>query len=189
LLAAAFARARRRVTLVDKPTVLRGAARLFRAAAARHARPGIEFELVNADAFVASLVRDPGRVDVIAATSFLADLVSDLLAGLAGGVGTVASASLGDDIAVFEPVHGSAPRHAREVPARVNPEGAIRAAAMMLDHVGLRVRAGVIRGALADVLSRTRTPDRGGDATTQEFGRAVARASAAAWRDSAIQKR
>jgi isocitrate dehydrogenase (NAD+) len=185
LLEAAFARARRRVTVVDKPTVLRGAARLFREAAARHARPGIDFELLNADAFVAKLVREPGTPDVVAATSFIADLLSDLLAGLAGGVGTVASASLSTQCAVFEPVHGSAPRHAAVRPAQVNPEGAIRAAAMLLDHVGLESRGHAVREGLTATLAQVSTRDRGGTAITEEFGRAVAAASAEAW--SAIQ--
>ncbi len=177
----AFARARRSVVLVDKPTVLRGAAALFRAAAARHARPGIDFELVNADAFVARAVRDPGSLDVLAATSFVADLLSDLLAALAGGVGTVASASLGPEVAVFEPVHGSAPRHAAAVPSVVNPEGAIRAAAMLLDHLGLRRRATALRAGLDQALTALSTPDRGGSATTEAFGQHTAERAAEAW--------
>ncbi len=181
LLEQAFARARRSVVLVDKPTVLRGAAALFRAAAERHARPDIDFELVNADAFVARAVRAPASLDVVAATSFIADLLSDLLAALAGGVGTVPSASLGTEVAVFEPVHGSAPRHATISPPRINPEGAIRAAAMMLDHLGLEARASALRAGLSAALHDLSTPDRGGSATTEAFGEQVAQRAAEAW--------
>lgn len=175
LVAAAMARARRKVTIVDKPTVLRGAARLFREAAARHARPGIEVELVNADAFVAALLRRPADHDVIAATSFVSDVLSDLTAALAGGVGAAPSASLGSGVAVFEPVHGSAPKYADDVPPRVNPVGAILAAAMLLDHVGETARAHRVRTAVEDVGARgIRTFDQDGRFMTAEVGAAVA---------------
>ena len=150
LLAAAFARATRGVVVVDKPTVLRGAARLFREAAARHAPPGMPWALINADAAVAWLVREPERFDVIAATSFIADLLSDLIAALGDGIGAAPSASLGLDCAVFEPVHGSAPLRT-EVPPRVDPTGAILAGVMMLEHLGEGVRARAIRRAVAEV--------------------------------------
>lgn len=172
LVAAAFARARRSVTLVDKPTVLRGAARLFRAAAARHARPGVDFALVNADAFVAALLRRPGDYDVIAGTSFVSDVLSDLTAALAGGVGAAPSASLGAGLAVFEPVHGSAPKYAADDPPRVNPVGAVLAAAMLLDHLGEPAAADRVRAAVS--ACDARTFDQGGGATTEEVGREIA---------------
>ncbi|MFZ5481190.1 MAG: isocitrate/isopropylmalate family dehydrogenase [Myxococcota bacterium] len=133
LLAEAFARATRRVTFVDKPTVLRRQATLARACAPPSPVP---FEIVNADAFVAAVLRDRGRYDVVVANSFVADVLADLFAALDGGVGAAPSASLGERVAVFEPVHGSAPRRAGEDPPRVDPTGAIRAAAMLLAHVG-----------------------------------------------------
>ena len=142
LLTEAFSRARWKVTLVDKPTVLRHQAAIFRAAA--NPPPGITFELVNADAFIADVLRHPDRYDVIAATSFVADLLSDLFAALDGGIGRAPSASLGLDVAVFEPVHGSAPRRV-EVPPEVDPTGAILAAAMLLDHLGEPDRASRVR--------------------------------------------
>lgn len=167
----AFARARRRVTLVDKPTVLRGAARLFRVAAERHARPGIAFELVNADAFLAAFVRDRSGWDILAATSFLSDLLSDLTAAFDHGVGGAPSASLGPDCAVFEPVHGTAPHRVADVPQRADPTGAILAAAMLLDHVGDGAAADRVRRAVAEARGVTnpgRTP-------TVEVGDAVLR--------------
>ena len=134
LLGEAFRRARRRVTVVDKPTVLRRHAEMFRTILPP---PDIDYELVNADFFVADLLRrHPAHgYEVVVATSFVADLLSDLFAALDGGVGTAPSASLGTGVAVFEPVHGSAPRRAVETPARVDPTGAILAGAMLLDHL------------------------------------------------------
>lgn len=161
LLAEAFARATRKVTLVDKPTVLRKQAAIFRAAA--HPPPGVTFELVNADAFVADVLTHRERYDVIAATSFVADVLSDLFAALDGGIGRAPSASLGLDVAVFEPVHGSAPRR-MEQPPRVDPTGAILAAAMLLEHIGETERAARIRSAVrrAGALDGRTTADRGG---------------------------
>ena len=136
LVAEAFARATTRITLVDKPTVLRGAAELFRAAAVRHQRPGLAFELVNLDAFLARFIRDQRSYDILAATSLISDLLSDLTAALDCGIGGAPSASLGRACAIFEPVHGSAPKHANTQPPVMDPTGAILAAAMLLDHVG-----------------------------------------------------
>lgn len=148
LLAEAFARATDRVTLVDKPTVLRGAARIFRAAAERHARAGVRFELVNADAFVAAFVKQPLGWDVIAATSLFSDVLSDLTAAFDHGVGGAPSASLGRACAVFEPVHGSAPHRLADVPQRADPTGAILAVAMLLEHVGERDAAARVKAAV-----------------------------------------
>jgi isocitrate/isopropylmalate dehydrogenase len=182
LVAEACRRATRRVTIVDKPTVFRASARLFEAALARHNRPHLQVELINADAFVAALVRDPTAFDIIAATSFVGDIVSDLVAALDGGLPLAASMSLGSACAVFEPVHGSAPRHAGVVPSRMNPIGAIRAAALWLRHVGEEGKADRVEGAVVQVLAegRVRTPDLGGQATTREVGEAVVAALGAA---------
>lgn len=126
---AAFARATRRVTFVDKPTVRRHAAALLRASAARHAT--CDWEVMNADAFVAKLVRDPATYDVVAATSFVGDLLSDLMAALGTGLPTAASVSLGSGVRVFEPVHGSAPHRV----GTADPSGAIAAAGLLLAHL------------------------------------------------------
>lgn len=150
VVAEAFARARRRVTVADKPTVLRHSADLWRAAGERHDRPGVAFEVVNADALADRLVRKPDTVDVLVGESFVADVFSDLAAALSGGIGRAPSASLGRGVAVFEPVHGSAPRRVEDPPT-VSPIGAILAAAMLLDHVGEPDRAERIRAAVASV--------------------------------------
>lgn len=149
VLAEGFRRAKRRVTFVDKPTVLRHHAALYRRIGTTLARPGIAFEVVNADAFVASLWRDPSTYDVVCATSFVGDVLSDITAAIDGGVGTAPSLSLGPNCAVFEPVHGSAPRRAAEFPPTVDPRGAIRAAAMLLEHLGEDQRAARLRAAVA----------------------------------------
>jgi isocitrate/isopropylmalate dehydrogenase len=125
----AFGRATRRVTFVDKPTVRRHAAAMLREAANRHA--DCDWELLNADAFVAKLVADPHAFEVVAATSFVGDVLSDLFAALGTGLPTAASISLGEDIAVFEPVHGTAPHRV----GSANPAGAIEAARLLLDYV------------------------------------------------------
>ena len=99
-------------------------------------------------------------------------MLSDLFAALDGGIGRAPSASLGATVAVFEPVHGSAPRRAGEVPSRVDPTGAILAAAMMLEHLGESGRARAIRDAVGEVGPHD------GVRPTAEHGAAVAAAVA-----------
>jgi isocitrate dehydrogenase (NAD+) len=103
------------------------------------------------------------------------DIVSDLCAGLVGGLGVVPGANMGTDCAVFEAVHGSAPDIADQNLA--NPTALLLSALMMLDHIGERQRAERIRAALARVLAEgtVRTRDLGGNATTTEFTEAVCR--------------
>lgn len=124
----AFSRARRSVTFVDKPTVRRHAAALLRMAATQHAT--CDWELINADAFVAALVKNPQRFEIVAATSFVGDLLSDLFAALGTGLPTAASVNLGPGVAVFEPVHGTAPHRV----GSADPSGALNAAKMLLDY-------------------------------------------------------
>jgi isocitrate/isopropylmalate dehydrogenase len=174
LLAHAASLATRRVTFVDKPSVFHHTRRLIEREAAAVTWGEASFEVVNADAFVARFLRAPRDFDVLVAYSFVGDVVSDLLAAVAGGVGVAPSISLGDELAVFEPVHGTAPRHVGEAPARVSPVGAIRAAALLLEHVGEAERAARVHAALDDH-RLPRTPDQGGDATTADVGDHVVR--------------
>jgi isocitrate/isopropylmalate dehydrogenase len=109
---------------------------------------------------------------VATALSFVGDLLSDLLAARAGCVGALASAGLGANLAIFAPVHGTAPDLVAQVPLRANPLGAIRAMAMLLDHVGHREKSRVIREACDH--ENLRTPDAGGTATTTQVGEAIA---------------
>lgn len=119
------------------------------------------------------LVRDPGRFDVLVTTNLFGDILSDLAAGLVGGLGVAPSANIGDGRPeVFEPVHGSAPDIAGHSIA--NPVGAILSAAMLLDHLGENVGAGRIRRAVtATVADGITTRDLGGSASTQTVVQAI----------------
>ena len=109
--------------------------------------PDLETEEMLVDAAAMRLAREPGRFAVIVTTNLFGDILSDLAAGLAGGLGIAPSANVGGDgVAVFEPVHGSAPDIAGKGIA--NPIGAILSAAMMLDHLGLAAEAERVRRAV-----------------------------------------
>jgi 3-isopropylmalate dehydrogenase len=139
----------------------------------------VELEHVLADTAGLLLVQDPGRFDVIVTENTFGDILSDVAAGICGGLGLAASASLGDRGAgIFEPVHGSAPDIAGRGIA--NPAAMLRSVALMLRHgadePGLAVR---LERAVATALDSSPTPDLGGDATTDQFTDAVVDALAA----------
>ncbi len=119
------------------------------------------------------LTKNPEDYGVIVAGNLFGDIVSDAFAGLVGGLGFACSGNIGDDVAVFEPTHGSAPKYAPLDPPIVNPIAMILSAAMMLDHVGEGERARRIRDAVAAVVrkGRVRTYDMlrlaGGSGVTQ----------------------
>ncbi len=119
------------------------------------------------------LVLDPLRFDVLLLENLYGDIVSDVAAGLVGGLGVVPGANIGDECAVFETVHGSAPDIKGKNVA--NPTAMILAAVMMLRHIGESESAERIYSALVKVLSekKVRTPDIGGSATTTEFTQAI----------------
>ncbi len=120
------------------------------------------------------LVVDPSQFDVIVTTNMFGDILSDLMAGLVGGLGMAPGANIGKDAAIFEAVHGSAPDIAGQGIA--NPSALILAACMMLDHLGEREQANQIRTAIEETVREgaTVTPDLGGNASTLEFADAVA---------------
>ena len=99
------------------------------------------------------LVQDPTKLDVLLMENLYGDLISDLCAGLVGGLGFAASGNLGEEVAVFEPTHGSAPKYAELDPPIVNPIAMVLSAAMMLDHVGENAQAEQIRAAIAAVVA------------------------------------
>jgi tartrate dehydrogenase/decarboxylase / D-malate dehydrogenase len=138
--------------------------------------PDVRIERVLADALAARLVLDPGSVDVVVASNLLADILTDVAAAVQGGLGMGASANVAPDtdgIALFEPIHGSAPAIAGRGIA--NPCGAIWSAALMLEHLGFGAEGRrVIRAIEAVCASGPRTPDVGGTATTVEVGDAIA---------------
>jgi len=121
------------------------------------------------------LVLYPEKFDVLLLPNLYGDIVSDLCAGLVGGLGVVPGANMGERCAVFEAVHGSAPDIADKNLA--NPTALLLSALMMLDHIGERQRAERIRAALGRVLGegRIRTKDLGGEASTTEFTEALCR--------------
>ncbi len=168
---------RRKVTAVHKANIMKLGDGLFldsvRAVAGDF--PAIEYDERIVDAACMHLVIDPGRFDVLLLPNLYGDIVSDLCAGLVGGLGLVPSANLGDDMAVFEAVHGTAPDIAgRQV---ANPTALLLSALLMLRYLDEDEQAARILAALEQVLAsgEARTPDLGGDATTQEFADAISR--------------
>lgn len=169
-----------RVTLFDKANVLKSLAflrKIFDEVAARHV--GVESEWLYVDAGVMMMVRDPGRFDVIVTENSFGDIVSELGAGITGGLGLAPSADIGRDHAVFQPCHGTAP----DLVGRdlANPVGAILSGAMLLDWLAERHRdercasaAGVIRSAVRTTLGAgISTVDVGGTAGTREVTDAI----------------
>ncbi len=139
-----------RVTLCDKWGVMTETASLMleAAEAARAEHPGITIQRTNIDAQVLLLQRRPEDFHVLVASALVGDILSDACAGLVGGLGFAPVANLGDTCAVFEPVHGSAPRYGAHAPPVANPVAAILAAAMLLDHLGEAERAERVRTAI-----------------------------------------
>jgi len=165
---------RRRVTIVHKANVLRATCGLFRQAAFAVAAdyPDAEAEEMLVDATAMRLITEPERFDVIVTTNLFGDILSDEAAALVGGLGLAPSGNIGDDHAIFEPVHGSAPDIAGT--GRANPVAAILAAAMLLEHLGANDAVARVQAAVAHVLAQgPRTPDLGGAATTTDVTRAI----------------
>jgi isocitrate dehydrogenase (NAD+) len=140
--------------------------------------PEIAYEERIVDAACMHLVMRPEQFDVLVLPNLYGDIVSDLCAGLVGGLGVVPGANIGADTAVFEAVHGTAPDIAGKNIA--NPTALLLSALLMLDHIGETTAATAIRGALDRVLTegRVRTRDLGGTASTDELGRAIVDAMA-----------
>ena len=182
-----LARARRgKLTSVDKANVL-ATSRLWRERAIELAAeyPEVELDHLLVDTAAMRLVQAPEIFDVIVTENTFGDILSDIAAALAGGLGLAASASLADDgPGLFEPVHGTAPDIAGKGVA--NPTAAIRSTAMLLDHgLGLADEAARLDAALDRVAATVLTPDQGGTATTAEFGDAVVAALAASSKELA----
>jgi isocitrate dehydrogenase (NAD+) len=168
-------RPRRRLTLVHKANILKYTSGLFldvgREMASRY--PDIEFDDRIIDAMAMQLVLDPTRFDVIVTTNMFGDILSDLCAGLVGGLGLAPASNIGSDAAMFEAVHGSAPDIAGKGVA--NPAALIQAAALLCDHVGQTEVGARVQQAVERVIVRgeVRTPDLGAEATTAELTDAV----------------
>ncbi len=168
---------RRRVTAVHKANIMKLSDGLFlssvRAVASQY--PTIGFDEKIIDATCMHLVMNPGQFDVLVLPNLYGDIVSDLCAGLVGGLGVVGAANLGSEVGVFEAVHGSAPDIAGRGIA--NPTALLLSAVMMLRHIGEDSAAERIMTALGKVLTGEtgRTRDLGGTASTAEFGQEVCR--------------
>lgn len=168
---------RRRVTTIHKANIMKLGDGLFLACAREVGTeyPEIQHDDRIVDAACMHLVLRPETFDVLLMPNLYGDIVSDLCAGLVGGLGVVGSANLGHDAAVFEAVHGTAPDIAGQDAA--NPTALLLSAVMMLRHIGEDAAADCIRTALARVLERNevRTRDLGGQATTTAFADAICR--------------
>ncbi len=162
---------RKKVTVVHKANILKTTSGLFLKVAREIAAeyPEIECNELIVDNTCMQLVMDPDRFDVIVTTNLFGDILSDLCAGLIGGLGLAPGANIGHGIALFEAVHGSAPDIAGKGVA--NPCAILLAAASMLDHIGQNDKAQRLRQAIRRTLAdgdRT-TPDLGGTGTTRSF--------------------
>lgn len=162
---------RKKVTCVHKANIMKVTDGIFLEAARRvyEGYREIEFEDRIVDNMSMQLVVKPELYDVILAPNLFGDILSDLCAGLVGGLGIAPGANIGDDIAVFEPVHGSAPKYAGM--DKVNPTATILSGVMMLKHLGERKAAEEITKALEEAFleGKKLTYDLGGNARLSEF--------------------
>jgi isocitrate dehydrogenase (NAD+) len=153
----AHANRRRKVTCGHKANIMKHSDGLFLSTAVEVARsyPDVEFEDVIVDNLCMHLVTNPERYDIIVLSNLYGDIVSELCAGLVGGIGVVPSANIGGDTAVFEAAHGSAPRYAGK--NKVNPMAMMLSAAMMLRHLGEAGAAGKLESAIASTIVEAKT--------------------------------
>ncbi len=173
---------RKRVTVVHKANIMKLSDGLllecFRRVAVNH--PKIEPSEIIVDACAMQMVKDANKLDVIVTENLYGDILSDLGAGLVGGLGIVPGANIGADAAVFEAVHGTAPDIAGK--GLANPTALLQSAIMMLAHIGETLAASKIESAITAYFQSDapRTRDLGGTATTDEFTEALANAVAKA---------
>jgi len=151
------------VTICEKPNVLRETSGMMEDEAKAVAKeyPGIALWSTNIDAQTMWLTKNPEEYGVVVASNLFGDVISDAFAGLIGGLGFAASGNIGDQVAVFEPTHGSAPKYAELNPPIVNPIAMFLSAVMMLEHIGEVEKARQIRDAIAAVVKegKVRTYD------------------------------
>jgi 3-isopropylmalate dehydrogenase len=151
------------VTLCEKPNILRETSGLMREEAKRIARnfPNIILWETNIDAQMMWLNKNPEDYGVIVTSNMFGDIISDAFSGLVGGLGFSNSANIGEDCAIFEPTHGSAPKYENLIPSIVNPIAMILSACLLLDHLNETEKAARIRAAIASVIAegKVRTYD------------------------------
>ncbi len=167
---------RKKVTIVHKANVVRATDGLFLEMARQVAKgyPEIATDEANIDAMTMWLLKNPFNYDVLVAPNLYGDIISDLCAQMVGGLGFGCSGNIGDKLAVFEPTHGSAPKHAGLYKA--NPIATVLAAKMMLDWLGETAKGTALEQATAAIIAegRVRTYDMGGSSKTLEMAQAIA---------------
>jgi 3-isopropylmalate dehydrogenase len=172
-----YARANKRksVTIVEKPNVLRETGGFILEIARRMSAEfsDVEFWETNVDAMAMWLVKNPQDYDVLVAENLFGDIISDLAAQLVGGLGFACSGNIGDNYAVFEPTHGSAPKYTGMY--KVNPIAMLLATKMMLEWLGEKESAGHLEEAISAVIleGKVRTYDLGGTSTALDVAHAV----------------
>ena len=168
---------RRKVTAVHKANIMKCTDGLFLRVAGEVAEgyPDIEFEDRIVDNMCMQLVQKPELYDVLLLPNLYGDIVSDLCAGLIGGLGVAPGANFGDSIAVFEPVHGSAPKYTGQ--DKVDPTALLRSGVLLLEHLGEEAAARRMEDAIAAVIAEGKdvTYDLGGSAGTSGMAAAIAR--------------
>ena len=163
------------MTLVEKPNVLRETSGLMtreaRAVAGNY--PEIELWETNIDAQMMWLLKNPHDYGVLVTSNMFGDIVSDLSAQLVGGLGFASSGNIGDDFAIFEPTHGSAPKYAGQ--HKVNPTAMLLAVKLMLNWLGETDMAQILETAIAGMIAegKVRTYDMGGSSSTLDVAHAI----------------
>ncbi len=167
---------RKKVTVLHKANILKSTSGLFLKTAREVALqyPDIQCNEMIIDNACMQLVMKPEQFDVLVTTNLFGDIVSDLCAGLVGGLGLAPGANIGTEAAIFEAVHGSAPDIAGKGIA--NPCALLLGAAQMLDHLGMPERGNALRKAIRDAMDAkdSLTPDLGGEGNTMSFAKAIA---------------
>lgn len=172
----AVANDRKKVSLIHKANILKLTTGLFLEVGREVAKdfPDIEFEDLIVDNMAMQMVMRPGRFDVVVTTNLFGDILSDLASGLVGGLGVTGSANIGNDAAMFEAVHGSAPDIVGQ--NKANPMALLFSSLMMLEHIGQKRVAEEIRKSIYKTLVEKKvycTPDIGGEGTTSTFTQAI----------------
>jgi len=173
----ALANGRKKVTVVHKANIMKALTGIFLETARdvyqNRYQGQVEMDEVIIDACAMKMVINPWQFDVLVTTNLFGDIISDLAAGLVGGLGMAPGANIGTDAAIFEAVHGSAPDIAGKGIA--NPIALMLAAAMMLDHVNLKDKGDRLRNAINRTINDdgVRTGDLGGTANTRSFTEAL----------------
>ncbi len=137
--------------------------------------PNIQLWETNVDAMCMWLVKNPQDYDVLVSSNMFGDIISDLAAQIVGGLGFAASGNIGDNYAVFEPTHGSAPKYAGQY--KVNPIAMIRSVKLMLDWLGQKKQGENLDNAIAQVIKegKIKTYDMGGNNTSLEVAESIAK--------------